>query len=365
MNRRLFLPLLACLAVAPVGCLPSDDITVQGCGATFPAPLYQRWFLEYYKMHPNVRVNYQAIGSGAGINQLQEGLVHFAGTDEPKKEEDLKKIAQKLSDREHREVELLQFPMTAGAVALCYNIPGLPKDHPPLKLTRKAYLDIVLGEIADWDDPEIQSANDFKLPHKPITFIHRAESSGTTFVFTSHLSAVDDRWKSGSGLGATKSVAEWPAKKPLGGKGNSGVAALIEQTPGAFGYIEAGYAELVDLPIAALENKKGEFVLPTEEASLLGLAEAKFNNVLGTSVPDPSNPKAYPIVTYTWIVCRKHYEDPRVATALKDVLNYCLDDKTPGHGQLISSSLGYVKMPDMALEKSREKVKEIETPKGE
>jgi phosphate transport system substrate-binding protein len=366
MIRRLIFPLLACLAVLPAGCLPSENVTIQGCGSTFVAPLFQRWFVEYYKMHPNVRVNYQPIGSGAGIHQLEEGLVHFAGTDEPKKEEDLKKIAKTLSEREHHDVELLQFPMTAGSIALCYNVPDLPKDHPPLKLTRKAYVNIVLGEITHWDDAAIQSINDFKLPHMQITFVHRADSSGTTFVFTNHLSAVDERWKNGTGLGATKSVAQWPASKPIGGKGNSGVSALIEQTPGAFGYIEAGYAELVNLPIAALENHQGKFVLPTEHASTLGLADAKFNKVLGTSVPDPAGSNdAYPIVSYSWIVCRKHYDDPRISSALKDVLNYCLENKTAGRGQELSSDLGYVALPDVALEKSQEKVKEIETPEGE
>jgi phosphate transport system substrate-binding protein len=362
MNLRSLLPAVATVAILSAGCAPSDSVTIQGCGATFPAPLYKRWFLEFYKMHPDLRVNYQPIGSGAGIRQLEEGLVDFAGTDEPKSEKDLLKIAKTLTEREHREVELIQFPMTAGSDALCYNIPGLSRDR-PLNLTRKAYMGIVLGDIGEWDDPAIQSANEASLPHIPITFVHRADSSGTTFVFTNHLSAVDERWKKGDGLGATKKVSQWPTKnRAFGGKGNSGVAAYIEQIPGAFGYVEAGYAELVDLPIAAVENKQGKFVMPTAEASLLGLADAKFDKVLGASVPDPAGPVAYPIVTYTWIVCRRHYDDPRIAASLKAVFEYCLESNAPGRGQELSSELGYVAMPTLALEKSRERLKEIEAP---
>jgi phosphate transport system substrate-binding protein len=365
MTQRWLLPILASLAISAAGCAPSDSVTIQGCGATFPAPLYKRWFLEYYKLHPDVRVNYQPIGSGAGINQLKEGLVDFAATDEPKKEKDLQDIAKTLSEREHRDVELMQFPLTAGSVALCYNLPGLPRD-PPLKLTREAYVNIVLGEITQWDDPAIQSVNDVSLPHIPITFVHRAESSGTTFVFTNHLSAVDERWKKGEGLGATKKIDRWPAHKPIGGKGNSGVAAYIQQIPGAFGYVEAGYAELVKLPIAAVQNHRGKYVMPTESASLLGLADAKFDKVLGTAVPDPAgSDDAYPIVTYTWVVCRKHYDDPRIAASLKAVFDYCLETNQPDRGQELSSGLGYVALPKIALDKALEKVKEIETPKGE
>src|SRR6516164_9160024 len=169
--------LLAALAVSANGCAPSDTVTIQGCGATFPAPLYQRWFLEYYLADENVRVNYQAIGSGAGIQQFTEGLVHFGASDEALKESKLQEIAKKLSEREKRPVELIQVPLTGGSVAICYNLPG----NPALKLTRRAYIDMLLGEITYWDDPVIQSANpDVSLPHREMTFIRRADSSGTT-----------------------------------------------------------------------------------------------------------------------------------------------------------------------------------------
>src|SRR6516164_1117313 len=147
--------LLAALAVSANGCAPSDTVTIQGCGATFPAPLYQRWFLEYYLADENVRVNYQAIGSGAGIQQFTEGLVHFGASDEALKESKLREIAKKLSDREGRPVEVIQIPLTGGSVAMCYNLPG----DPQLKLTRQAYVSIMLGETPFWDDPQIQACN--------------------------------------------------------------------------------------------------------------------------------------------------------------------------------------------------------------
>ena len=347
--------LLAALAVSASGCAPSDTVTIQGCGATFPAPLYQRWFLEYYLEHPDVRVNYQAIGSGAGIQQFTEGLVQLGASDEALKESKLNEIAKKLSDREGRPVELIQVPMTGGSVAICYNVPG----DPNLKLTRKTYVDMLLGEIRFWDDPAIQAANPgVKLPHLQMTFIRRAESSGTTYVFTNHLNAIDARWtKEQKGPGVGKSVL-WPVG--LGGKGSAGVAALVQQTPGAFGYVEAGYGELTEMSMAALENRAGHFVVPSASAAAVALKEAKLNKVLAAEVPDPKGADAYPIVSLTWIVCRKKYDDPRIAGALKDVLEFCLATEA-GKGQSLSEDLGYVPLPDEAIAKARKAINEIHT----
>jgi phosphate transport system substrate-binding protein len=334
------------------GCGPSDTVTIQGCGATFPAPLYQRWFLEYYLAHPDVRVNYQAIGSSAGIQQVTEGLVHFGASDEALKEAKLKEIAKKLSAKEGRPVEVIQVPLTGGSVAICYNLPG----KPAIRLTRKVYVDMLLGEITYWDDSAIQSINaGVALPHLKMEFIRRADGSGTTYVFTNHVSAIDQRWRNGPGFG--KSVP-WPVG--IGGKGNSGVSALIEQIPGSFGYIEAGYAELAELPIAAIENKAGKFVLPTASAAREALHEAKLNNVLGAEVPDPSGAGAYPIVSLTWVVCRKHYDDPRVAAKLKDVLEFCLT-MDAGKGQALSEKLGYIPLPEEAIVRGRKAISEIKT----
>jgi phosphate transport system substrate-binding protein len=383
MRRQLVSLLLAGAALLPLSCGPSDTVTIQGAGATFPAPLYQRWFLEYYLAHPNVRVNYQSIGSGAGVSQLQEDLTDFAASDEALNDKKLKEVAQKLTEREHlgkNPVELIQIPFTAGAIALCYNLPG----NPDLELPRKVYVGMVLGEISYWDDPAIKEANPgVSLPHLKITFIRRADSSGTTFVFTNHLNAIDDRWKTDNGGPGVSKTPQW--KVGIGGKGNAGVAALISQTPGAFGYIEAGYAELVELKMAKLENHAGHFVLPTNENCRVALEEAKFDDVFGATIPDPKGKTAlkkiiesspalaavpgtasffidrvqpYPIVTFTWVIVRKHYADKRLGDNLRAVLSYCLEDE-PGKGQALSKDLGYVALPKETLERARKEVQKI------
>ncbi len=336
---------------APVfsGCGPSSTVTIQGCGATFPAPMYKRWFLEYYRLHPDVRVNYQAIGSGAGVQQFSEGLVQFGATDEALDEKKLKDIAKKLK------TDVLQIPLTGGSVAICYNIPGLSSSV-NLKLKRKTYIDMLLGIITKWNDPAIRASNpEVELPDLPIEFIRRADSSGTTAVFTTHLTAIDPRWAKGPGKGKT---VQWPIG--IGGRGNAGVSALIQQTPGSFGYIETGYAELMSLPMAALENKTGNFVLPTGSASPEALKEAKFNKVLGASVPDPSAAGAYPIASFTWVLCKKTYPNREIAVKLKEVLLYCLDT-AEGRGQALSKDLGYIHLPPPAIERARAEVAKIDT----
>jgi phosphate transport system substrate-binding protein len=350
---------------------PADTVTIQGAGATFPAPLYQRWFLEYYQAHKNVRVNYQAIGSGAGVNQLQENLVEFAASDEALSKSKLQEVAAALAKKEGKPVELIQLPLTAGAVGLCYNVPG----NPELVLPPDVYVRMALGEITNWNDPAIQEANpNVKLPNQRITFIRRAESSGTTFVFTTHLNAVDDRWKldkdrpDGShykdqpdGPGVSK-TPQW--KVGIGGKGNAGVAALIDQTPGAFGYLEAGYAELKmqepgsSLRMAKLVNQAGNPVEPSNENSRVALEEAKFNDVFGATIPNPKGKSAYPIITFTWVIVRKHYDDKALGDRLKAVLSYCLEDEE-GRGQSLSKDLGYVALPKETLERARKAIQEI------
>jgi phosphate transport system substrate-binding protein len=338
---------LGALCFMPLGCSPSNTVTLQACGATFPAPLYKRWFLELYKQHPDLRVNYQAIGSGAGMRQLEEGLVDFGATDEAQSEDKLKSMAKKLGDR----VELIQVPMTAGSVAICYNVPNVQK----LRLSRSVYVGIFLGEINYWSDLKIKADNPgVELPDLRITVVRRAEGSGTTFNFTNHLNAIDPRWKKeNGGPGAAKTV-QWPVG--IGGKGTSGVAALVQQTPGAIGYIEAGYAELTEPPmqVATLQNRHGDFVDPTDANARVSLSEAKFNKVFGATVPDPKGENAYPIVTFTWIVCRKSYDNPKIGGGLKSVLSYCLTG-----GQDLSKELGYVRLPDDTLAAARKAIDEI------
>jgi phosphate transport system substrate-binding protein len=241
--------------------------------------------------------------------------------------------------------------MTAGSVVLCYNLPDGPSE---LKLSRKVYVDIFLGKIETWADPRIQQDNpDAYLPEAPITVVRRSDGSGTTYAFTNHLNSISQEWKKeGGGPGKGKSVT-WPVG--VGGKGNSGVAALIEQTPGAIGYLEFGYAELLleqapkgkggrPVNVAVLENRSGQFVKATQESGRAALSGPSLKNVpadLHIELPDPEAAGAYPIVTYTWLLCSKHYDNERIAANLKDAIRFCLTD-----GQKISAQLGYLPLPD-------------------
>jgi phosphate transport system substrate-binding protein len=229
-------------------------------------------------------------------------------------------------------VQLL--PMTAGSIAVSYNLPDGP---PQLRLSRKALVAILLGQVTEWNDPVIAACNPgASLPERAITFVRRAEGSGTTFAITNHLAAMSGEWKKGPGVGKT---VVWPVG--IGAKGNSGVAALVQQTPGALGYVETGYAELTHLPMAAIENKAGAFVKPTMAGAQAALAGASLPDNLRVWVADPDGPDAYPIVTYTWLLCRKSYDDPKVAEALKNVIRFGLTD-----GQRWSADLGYVPLPE-------------------
>jgi phosphate transport system substrate-binding protein len=331
MNYRSWcVPLIAAaLCCVCASCAESDeDITLQGAGATLPAPLYKRWFLEYYQQHPAVRVNYQAIGSGAGIRQFTEGLVHFGASDSAMTDKEIEKVPSG--------VQLL--PMTAGSIAICYNLPEAPE----LRLSRKVLVDILLGKIEVWNDAAIAADNpSVSLPDMPITFIRRSEGSGTTFAFTNHLSAISPEWKKDPGVGKT---VVW--KVGIGAKGNSGVAALIQQTPGAIGYVETGYAELSHLPMAFIQNKAGKFLQPTPEHSQAALAGVELPQNLRVWITDPEGEDAYPIITYTWILCQKQYADPKVSQTLKQVLRYGLTE-----GQKLSPELGYVPLPAPVVSK--------------
>jgi phosphate transport system substrate-binding protein len=286
--------------------------------------------LEYYKQHPDVRVNYQAIGSGAGIRQFSANLVTFGASDAAMSD---KEIAKAMEENPTRKGILL-LPMTAGSIGLCYNLPGNISE---LKLSRQVYVDIFLGKITSWDDPAIAKLNPgIDLPELEIAVVRRADGSGTTFAFTNHLSAISPEWKEKVGVG--KAVT-WPVG--IGGNGNAGVAAWIQQTPGAIGYLEYGYGELVHLPMAILENKAGRYVAPTLESGQAALAGVVMPENLRAFLPDPPGADAYPLVTYTWLLCFKDYSDtPAEAEALRDVIRFCLTD-----GQKLSAELGYIPLP--------------------
>jgi phosphate transport system substrate-binding protein len=303
-----------------------ERVRLQGSGASFPFPLYGLWFKEYGKLHPNVIIDYQAKGSGAGVRDFINKTVDFAASDAAMTDAEIKEV----------DVGVQLLPMTAGAIVLSYNLPGGPKE---LKLSREAYGKIFLGQVTKWSDPLIAQANpDAKMPDTDITVARRADASGTTFVFTQHLSAISEAWKDGPGTGTS---VNWPGSdKFIASPQNAGVAATIKQTPGAIGYIEYGYAEQGKLPMASLENKAGKFVRPTLESGQAALAGVELPPDLRAWIPDPSGADAYPIVTYTWMLFYKKYQDAQKAQTIRDVVQYCLTT-----GQKVSAKVGYIPLP--------------------
>jgi phosphate transport system substrate-binding protein len=314
----------------------ADQITLQGTGATFPAPLYQRWFNDYNKLHPDVQINYQALGSGAGVKQFTDGLVNFGASDAAMTDEEIAAVKD----------GVVLLPMTAGSIVLGYSLPGVTD----LKLSRQAYVGIFLGKITKWNDPVIAQANGGKtLPDTPITVVTRSDGSGTTFVFTTHLAAISEEWAKGPGVGKSVSF-------PVGvaGKGNPGVTALIKQTPGAIGYIEYAYAAQTQTPTAALENKSGKFISADLTSAQRALEGVTLPPDLRGWLPDPTGAEAYPIVTYTWLLAYKKYADPKVAQALKSVVLYGLTD-----GQKVSTELGYIPLPPAVVQQVTKAVEQI------
>ena len=304
-------------------------VSLLGTGGTFPQPLYQQWFSEYNQQHPNVKITYQALGSKAGIQQFTQNLVDFGASDVAMTDEQIAKVK--------RGVVLL--PMTAGAIVIAYNVPGVPTG---LKLSRQVYPAIFLGTIKNWNDPQIAKDNPgVKLPNLPISVVHRAEGSGTTGAFTGHLSAISPTWKSQVGSGTS---VNWPVG--VGGKGNAGVTALLKQTNGSIGYVEYGYATTQNIPFAQLQNQSGKFVAATPQTSASTLAAVQLPANLRAFIADPTGANSYPIVTYTWLLAYKTYPDANKAKALKDVINYGLTQ-----GQQDSSKLGYIPLPSNVVQK--------------
>jgi phosphate transport system substrate-binding protein len=236
-------------------------------------------------------------------------------------------------------VQLL--PMTAGTIVLAYNLPGNPEG---LKLSREAYSKIFLAQIKKWNDPLIAKENPgVKLPDLDITVVRRADSSGTTFVFTKHLSAISEDWAKGPGFGTTVKWAD--TDKIVAAPKNDGVTATIRQTPGAIGYIEYGYAMLAKVQMALLQNKDGKFVAPTAASGSAALANVKLPEDMRVWLSDPGGEASYPIATYTWLLCYKKYQDPKKAEALRNVIGFCLKD-----GQKVADKLGYLPLPDNVVQ---------------
>ncbi|MUG96892.1 phosphate ABC transporter substrate-binding protein PstS [Scytonema sp. UIC 10036] len=302
----------------------STNVSLTGAGATFPAPLYQGWFAMYNQQHPNVKINYQSIGSGTGISQFIQGTVDFAASDVAITEEQAAQVKR----------GAIALPMTAGAIVIAYN---LPKVATGLKLSRAVYTDIFLGKIKTWNDPKIATLNPgVQLPDLPILVVHRSDGSGTTSVFTQHLNAISPEWK--NKVGAGKAIA-WPIG--IGAKGNEGVTAHIQQLVGTIGYIEYSYAMQNNLSVAALENKAGRYIMPTLDsaAQTLEKIELPSKNLIAF-ITDPADPQSYPIVTYTWLLSYQKYQDPQKAQVLKNFVDWALTT-----GQKYSTELGYIPLP--------------------
>jgi len=309
-----------------------QDVSLVGAGASFPAPLYQRWFQDINGKYPKVQINYQSVGSGAGVEQFTAGTVDFGASDTAMKDEEIAKVGDNKGG-------VLLLPMTAGSIVLAYNLPDVQGE---LKLPRQVYSDILLGKITKWNDPQIAAANSgVKLPDQNITVVHRSDGSGTTGVFTKHLSAISPEWKSKVGEGKT---VQWPTG--VGAKGNEGVTAQIKQTVGAIGYVEYGYAKNNNVKFASLENKAGKFVMPNDQSASKTLETVELPENFRAFISDPEGDEAYPVVTYTWMMTHKKYDDPAKAKAVEAMIEYGLTE-----GQKNSAELGYVPLPKNVVEK--------------
>lgn len=327
----------------------AEKIELEGAGASFPDPLYQAWFKKYSEDTEGVSVSYSSVGSSGGIQQFTDKLVDFGASDAAMTDEEMEKV--------EGGVQLL--PMTAGAVVLCFNLKDADGNEiTELKLSREAYPGIFLGEITMWNDPKIAETNpDLKLPEKPISVVYRADGSGTTFVFTSHLKEISPAWASGPGAGKT---IKWPTG--TGATKNDGVATAVKANDGSIGYVEYGFAKLQGLISPSLENKAGNFAAPSLEAcqaALAGIKELPEN--LRIFLPDPEGDEAYPIVTYTWILCRKEMDAPEAKVkAMKACFEWCLTK-----GQTVSGKAGYVPLPESITEKVIAAMDNIKATKSE
>jgi len=325
MNRTLIALSLIAASLPQIGAATA----LNGSGATFPAPLYLRWASDFRKDSPDIIVNYQGVGSGAGIKQFSDGITDFGASDVAMSDSEINKVNG----------NVLMLPATAGTIVLAYNIPGVQTG---LKLSRNAYVGILLGTIKSWNDPIIAKDNEgVTLPNLPITAVSRSDGSGTTAVFTAHLDAVSPEFASKVGSG--KSVT-WPVG--VAGKGNDGVTALIKQTPGAIGYVEFGYAEKNNLTMASLQNKAGNFIAPTLQSGAATLASVNLPENLRAFITDPEGANDYPIATFTWLLVKKTYTDAAKAAAVKAFVSYGLTK-----GQSAAPELGYITLPENVVAK--------------
>jgi len=327
---------LLCVALA----LPAvGQTTLNGAGATFPYPIYSKWFSEYHKAHSDIEINYQSIGSGGCIRQVLAGTVDFGASDGPMTDEQLGQA---------KGFKILHIPTVLGAVVPAYNVPGVSGE---LKFTPEALAGIFLGKITSWNDPVLTKANPgVNLPNQPIVVVHRSDGSGTSFIFTDYLSKVSSEW-AGS-VGKNTSV-KWPVG--LGGKGNEGVAGMIRQMQGAIGYVELIYAVQNNIPYGVVKNASGTFVKASLESVTAAAASMKTMPAdFRVSIANAPGKDAYPISSFTWLLMPVPSKDANKGKILSDFLNWMLND-----GQKMTSQLTYAPLPDNVASKVREAIKQV------
>ncbi len=329
-KTSLVVSILLVLAIA-VAAQPAGTILLNAAGATFPYPIYSKWFDVYHQKDPNVQINYQSIGSGGGIRQLLAGTVDFGASDGPMSDDQLKQAKFKI----------LHFPTVLGAVIPIYNVAGVSGE---LNFTQKALAGIYLGTITKWNDPEIAGANSgVKLPASDIVVVHRADGSGTTFIWTDFLSKISNDWKSKVGTGTS---VQWPVG--LGGKGNEGVSGLVKQTPGSIGYVELVYAVQNGIAFGKVQNASGKFV----KADLAGVTAAAAAAAKGmpddfrVSITNQPGPTVYPISSFTWLLIPAQISDASKRDAIKGFLKWMLTD-----GQGYNEGLAYARLPKPVVDK--------------
>lgn len=327
--------LLVCVLLA----MPAlGQTTLNGAGATFPNPMYSKWFSEYHKIHSDVQVNYQPIGSGGGIRQVTAGTVDFGASDMP------------MSDKQLQEskIKILNIPTVLGAVVPAYNIPGVSGE---VKFTQAALAGIFLGKISKWNDKEITSANPgVNFPDKEIIVVHRSDGSGTTFIWTDYLSKVSSDWK--SQVGSDTSV-KWPVG--MGGKGNEGVAGFIRQLSGSIGYVELIYAIQNNITYGSVRNSAGTFIKATLESVTAAAASApKMPADFRVSITNAPGKDAYPISSFTWLLIPAQSKDAAKGKMLADFLNWMVTD-----GQKMTKELSYAPLPDSVVTRVKEAIKQV------
>lgn len=317
----------AAALLASCGGSSEQPQNLTGAGATFPYPIYSKWFNEYQKLHPLIQINYQSQGSGAGIRQVTEGTVDFGASDQPMTDEQIE-IFEK-----SRSMKVLHFPTVMGAVVPTYNLPGLEAE---LNFTPAALAGIFLGKINKWNDPTIATANPgVKLPANEIVVVHRSDGSGTTFVWVDYLSKISPEWASGPGKGTAVS---WPVG--LGGKGNEGVVGLLKQTPYSLGYAEVIYAVQNKLPMGRVQNAAGKFVEASAESISAAAASAAMPDDFRVSITNAPGEEAFPIASFTWLLIPEAIADAGKRQVLTDFLRWML-----GPGQAMAKDMDYAPLP--------------------